>query len=200
MADPHIAQDAARLPEDIGKVMAAIRPMIAEGGAPDPAHDRSRSERVTKRAGANPDDAGDFPARRRGGNAASARQVAQTKAGPAPVAADPEIRPAIPHFIRRPGLGAAAPAPAATGADRPDPVARLAAEAAAFDAEMRAQADPSADAQDEAHDGDRPIRELLREMVQDELNGSLGERFSANLRAVIRREVAAAIDTYLDRF
>lgn len=193
MADPHLAQDAARLPEDIGKVMAAIRPMIAEGGAPGQAHDRTRSDRVSKRAGANPDDAGDFPARRRGGNTASARQVAQTKAGPAPVAADPEIRPAIPHFIRRPGLGAV---PAAAGADRPDPVARLAAEAAAFDAEMRAQADPSAD----ARDGDRPIRELLREMVQDELNGALGERFSANLRAVIRREVAAAIDTYLDRF
>ena len=197
MADPHLAQDAARLPEDIGKVMAAIRPMIAEGGAPGQARDRTRSERVSKRAGANPDDAGDFPARRRGGNTASARQVAQTKAGPAPVAADPEIRPAIPHFIRRPGLGAV---PAAAGADRPDPVARLAAEAAAFDAEMRAQADPSADARDEARDGDRPIRELLREMVQDELNGALGERFSANLRAVIRREVAAAIDTYLDRF
>jgi hypothetical protein len=73
-----------------------------------------------------------------------------------------------------------------------DTVAHLAAEAAAFDAEQRAEA--------EHEDEDRAIRELLREMVQEELNGELGQRFSANLRAVIRREIAAAIDAHLDRF
>ena len=52
-----------------------------------------------------------------------------------------------------------------------DPVAQLAAEAEAFDAEMRAEAD--------LNDEEQSIRELLREMVQEELNGELGQRFSA---------------------
>lgn len=47
---------------------------------------------------------------------------------------------------------------------------------------------------------EKSIREILREMVQEELHGELGERFSRNLRAVIRREVAAAIEDQLDRF
>lgn len=44
---------------------------------------------------------------------------------------------------------------------------------------------------------EQSIRDLLREMIQEELHGELGERFSRNLRAVIRREVASAIDDYL---
>lgn len=47
---------------------------------------------------------------------------------------------------------------------------------------------------------EKAIRDLLREMVQEELHGELGEQFSRNLRAVIRREVAAAIEDQLDRF
>lgn len=47
---------------------------------------------------------------------------------------------------------------------------------------------------------ERSISELLREMIQEELHGELGQRFSRNLRAVIRREVAAAIEDQLDRF
>lgn len=47
---------------------------------------------------------------------------------------------------------------------------------------------------------EKSIRELLREMIQEELHGELGQRFSRNLRAVIRREVAAAIDDQMDRF
>lgn len=43
------------------------------------------------------------------------------------------------------------------------------------------------------------IRDLLREMIQEELQGEMGQRFSRNLRAVIRREIAAAIDDQLDR-
>lgn len=46
---------------------------------------------------------------------------------------------------------------------------------------------------------DESIRELLREMIREELHGELGERFSRNLRAVIRREVSAAIEDFLDR-
>lgn len=46
---------------------------------------------------------------------------------------------------------------------------------------------------------EQSIRDLLREMIQEELHGELGERFSRNLRSVIRREVAAAIDDQLDR-
>lgn len=47
---------------------------------------------------------------------------------------------------------------------------------------------------------EQSIRDLLREMIQEELHGELGERFSRNLRAVIRREVAAAIEDSLERF
>ncbi len=47
---------------------------------------------------------------------------------------------------------------------------------------------------------DDQLRDLIREMIQEELHGELGQRFSRNLRAVIRREVAAAIDEHLERF
>lgn len=46
---------------------------------------------------------------------------------------------------------------------------------------------------------EQTIRELLRDMIQEELQGELGQRFSRNLRLVIRREVAAAIDDQLER-
>lgn len=312
MADPRMSQNAARLSEDIGDVLSAIRRMIADDDALSDARDRVRSER----SGLIQDDAGDFLARRYGGDAALARQMVQTAARPAPatLADDSEARPAIPQFILRAapapaaakGFVAKAPAPVSEtplaevaplrlGAERrideapaarpsgwrawlrsdpaetqapsepaapplaatdiimgspagddgedfaeafdwkarmrpeieapvqaavsvpkvtdqrlsgwvsasgaSDPVARLAAEAAAFDAEMQAQADLEAAALAVTQQvEDQSIRELLRDMVQTELNGELGERFSANLRAVIRREVAAAIDTYLDRF
>lgn len=57
--------------------------------------------------------------------------------------------------------------------------------------EAAAAAEPDVDVQ--------AIRGLLREMIQEELHGELGARFSRNLRAVIRREVAAAIDDHMDR-
>lgn len=44
------------------------------------------------------------------------------------------------------------------------------------------------------------IRDTIREMIQEEMHGELGLRFSRNLRAMIRREVAAAIEENLDRF
>lgn len=68
-----------------------------------------------------------------------------------------------------------------------------------------ATADPSAGIaalsqdDDTAEDEETTIRELIREMVQEELHGELGQRFSRNLRAVIRREVASAIDDHLER-
>ena len=43
------------------------------------------------------------------------------------------------------------------------------------------------------------LQDLIREIIQEELHGELGQRFSRNLRAVIRREVAAAIDDHLER-
>lgn len=287
MADPRFSQNAARLSEDIGDVLTAIRRMIADDDALSSARDSIRAERN----GLVQDDAGEFLARRYGGNAALARQMVETAARPVPAAAAPEPEPAppVPQFILR-ARPEAAPAanvsPLRLGAERrvdepeapkasgwrawlrpearealpqvePDPVpaaanlagpvqdfaddaddfaeafdwkarmrpeleepaasaeakpveqrlsgwtlppepasvdtvARLAAEADAFAAEQQAQAAGS----DEEHG----IRDLLREMVQEELNGELGERFSANLRAVIRREIAAAIDAHLDRF
>lgn len=46
---------------------------------------------------------------------------------------------------------------------------------------------------------DEGIRDLLRELIREELNGELGERFSRNLRVLVRREIAAAIDAELSR-
>lgn len=62
-------------------------------------------------------------------------------------------------------------------------------------------ADMLADAVDDQplDDEEASIRDLLREMIQEELHGAMGERFSGNIRAVIRREVAAAIDQHLER-
>lgn len=291
MADPRFSQNAARLSEDIGDVLTAIRRMIADDDALSSARDSIRAER----GGLVQDDAGEFLARRYGGNAALARQMVEKAGRPVatPVAAEPEPEPAhpIPQFILRaaPAVVPAAnasplrlgaerrvdepeapkasgwrawlrpearetvpevlpepapvpvsldpavvdiaddgddfaeafdwkarmrpeldePAPLALAEAKPaeqrlsgwvlppepaavDTVARLAAEAEAFAAEQQAQAD--------LDDEEQSIRNLLREMVQEELNGELGQRFSANLRAVIRREIAAAIDAHLDRF
>lgn len=43
------------------------------------------------------------------------------------------------------------------------------------------------------------VRSQIREMIQGELQGELGQRFSRNLRIVIRREIAAAVDDQFDR-
>ncbi|WP_347139738.1 hypothetical protein [Paracoccus sp. SSK6] len=285
MADPRFSQNAARLSEDIGDVLSAIRRMIADDDALSTARDGVRDDRN----GLVQDDAGEFLARRYGGNAALARQLVGSAGRPAPVAAEPAKAPAAaqspicakpealpmakvsplrlgaerriqePEAPKASGWRAwlrpepreaarqVAPAPVPVAAsvvqadhdigddaddfaeafdwkarmrpelDEPAPfaalrqeqrlsgwtlppeapaaidtVARLAAAAEAFDAEMQAQAGIEETEQD--------IRDLLREMVQEELNGELGQRFSANLRAVIRREVAAAIEAQLDRF
>lgn len=289
MADPRLSQNAARLSEDIGDVLTAIRRMIADDDALSTARDHIRAGRD----GLVQEDAGEFLARRHGGNAALARQMVESAArpSPSPAAAEPIEAPAIPQFIlrARPEVASASnvtplrleperrvdepetpkvsgwrawlrqdirepapqvevqpiPAPVMPqpaiedGADdadafaeafdwkarmrpepaetapvalpevRPaeqrlsgwalspepapfDPVAHLAAEAEAFDADLRTRGAPDSE--------DETIREMLRAMVQEELNGELGQRFSANLRAVIRREVAAAIDAQLDRF
>lgn len=43
------------------------------------------------------------------------------------------------------------------------------------------------------------VRSQIRELIQCEMQGELGQRFSRNLRIVIRREIAAAIDDQFDR-
>lgn len=287
MGDPRFSQNAARLSEDIGDVLTAIRRMIAD----DDALSSARAGSHAGHPATVQDDAGEFLARRYGGNAALARQMVDRAARPVPAVAPPAMSPAaeppsqpIRQTVLRTGAEAAQvsinvplrleaerrvdevarptgwrawlrpdshgpvvqtgtlpavsttvtcgttaededdfaeafdwkvrmrpeiitpEAPAAiqalpgeqrmsgwvqSGAQSgPDTVAQLAAEAAAFDAEEC------------AHSGadDFAIRNHLRDMVQEELNGPLGERFSANLRAVIRREIAAAIDAHLDRF
>lgn len=295
MADPRLSQNAARLSEDIGDVLTAIRRMIADDDALSTARDHIRAERTGLvqtgliQTGLVQDDAGEFLARRYGGNAALARQMVEQAGRPtlnvvptAPAAtlvasqpilrADPApatnvsplrldaerrvesseaqktsgwrawLRPdaretvqqaepapvsatfdrAVPDAVddaddfaeafdwkarMRPELDM--PAPVAMAEARPaeqrlsgwalppepvlvDHVARLAAEADAFDADLQAHGDDA--------DNEQNIRDLLREMVQEELNGELGQKFSANLRAVIRREVATAIEAQLDRF
>ncbi|MCF3972903.1 hypothetical protein [Paracoccus salsus] len=74
------------------------------------------------------------------------------------------------------------------------PVATASATATAEQADVHDTVTGLAPAEEE-----QCIRDLLREMIQEELHGELGERFSRNLRAVIRREVSAAIDDQLDR-
>lgn len=54
-------------------------------------------------------------------------------------------------------------------------------------------------ANDISGEDDEAIRDLLRELIREELQGELGERFSRNLRALVRREIAAAIDAELSR-
>ncbi|MFC0202272.1 flagellar biosynthesis protein FlhF [Paracoccus rhizosphaerae] len=41
------------------------------------------------------------------------------------------------------------------------------------------------------------LRDRLNEMIREELQGEMGARFSSNIRAVIRREVATAVDDRL---
>ncbi|MCZ0961508.1 hypothetical protein [Paracoccus benzoatiresistens] len=288
MADPRFSQNAARLSEDIGDVLSAIRRMIAD----DDALSSARAGVQVERGNLIQDDAGEFLARRYGGNAALARRMVETAESvrpvePSVVAAvqQPEPPQATPIVLRVPSETASNVAPLRVGAERriaepeqakpsgwrawlrsepreatppqpqqrpapgsvasaiqdggddaddfaeafdwkarmrpeldelapvaalrpaeqrlsvwamsPEPaamdtVAQLSAAADAFDAELQAQAG--------MEDAEQDIRALLREMVQEELNGELGERFSANLRAVIRREVAAAIEAQLDRF
>ena len=62
MADPRFSQNAARLSEDIGDVLTAIRRMIADDDALSSARDSIQAERN----GLVQDDAGEFLARRYG--------------------------------------------------------------------------------------------------------------------------------------
>lgn len=48
-------------------------------------------------------------------------------------------------------------------------------------------------------DDTKGVRNQIRELIQCELQGELGQRFSRNLRIVIRREIAAAVDEQFDR-
>lgn len=298
MADPQTRQNAARLSDDIGEVLSAIRRMIADDDALSHARNRLRADGNARTDDVVQVDAAEFLARRHGGQAALARQMVENGPRAASAFARPGDRTAVPRFILRKGPAAIPPEPEAAppaaeiaplhlGGDRispeaasprptrwrawlrpdpaaaaadvsgvapqavtpaapvidedgddfadafdwkarmrpaietavptggvpkalsgprpsvwaatpgaPDTVALLAAEAAAFDAGTQAENDRSSGGEVD----DQAIRDLLRQMVQDELNGELGERFSANLRIVIRREIAAAIDTHLDRF
>ena len=44
---------------------------------------------------------------------------------------------------------------------------------------------------------DKTMRAHLQEMIREELEGEMGARFSGNLRAVVRREIATALDERL---
>ena len=75
MADPRFSQNAARLSEDIGDVLTAIRRMIADDDALSSARDSIQAERN----GLVQDDAGEFLARRYGGNAALGSNRVRTR-------------------------------------------------------------------------------------------------------------------------
>lgn len=119
MADPRFSQNAARLSEDIGDVLTAIRCMIADDDALSSARDSIRADRT----GLVQDDAGEFLARRYGGNAALARQMVETAVRPAPAPAVEEVveTPPVPQFILRARPEVVPPADAAPlrlGAER----------------------------------------------------------------------------------
>ncbi|RJL07058.1 hypothetical protein [Paracoccus siganidrum] len=126
-----------------------------------------------------------------------------------PLAAIPLPIPPEPVAVMAPGaepvvadMPAAGEAPASAEIAAPD--AELGAGAAEADLATAAPVEdrPAAAAESPAEilsEEEQSIRELLREMIQEELLGELGQRFSRNLRAVIRREVAVAIDDHLDR-
>lgn len=119
MADPRLSQNAARLSEDIGDVLTAIRRMIADDDALSSARDSIRADRT----GLVQDDAGEFLARRYGGNAALARQMVETAVRPAPAPAVEEVveTPPVPQFILRARPEVVPPADAAPlrlGAER----------------------------------------------------------------------------------
>ncbi len=103
-------------------------------------------------------------------------------------------------------LAASAAVAAAEDADAPEAAALLLSDAAIVSEPAQASVAESVPAVAATVTGLAPedeeasIRDLLREMIQEELHGELGERFSRNIRAVIRREVAAAIDAHLERF
>ncbi|MFC3629950.1 hypothetical protein ACFOM8_10890 [Paracoccus angustae] len=122
MADPRVSQNAARLSEDIGDVLSAIRRMIADDDALSTARDGIRSGRTNLVQ----DDAGEFLARRYGGNAALARQMVEgaesvrpaVSADPAPLP-EPGNVPQVPAFILRTATQPAANvAPLRLGAER----------------------------------------------------------------------------------
>lgn len=72
MAEPRLSHSASRLSEDIGDVLSAIRRMIAEDDALSSTRDRLQAERdaldTLIQSNAIQEDAGDFLARRYGGD------------------------------------------------------------------------------------------------------------------------------------
>ncbi|WP_265500628.1 hypothetical protein [Paracoccus beibuensis] len=112
---------------------------------------------------------------------------------------------------RRAPAAAAEPAPLSAAVPAPSPAPAPAADPAPSQADCT-DAQPAADVRkvtpqpcpDEA--AERAVRRLLdqgslrqhlNQMIQEELQGEMGARFSSNIRAVIRREVATAMDDRL---
>lgn len=134
---------------------------------------------------------------------AAAEQAEETAAGDA----NPAVAAAATSRIRRLNLapagddvddGAAAPEPWARDATQP----LLAFAHAAF---ASAEAETGAEAEDEEPglfgDGDETVidmetlRELVADIIRQELQGPLGERITRNVRKLVRREINRALDS-----
>ncbi|HCQ64683.1 MAG TPA: hypothetical protein DIU07_05675, partial [Rhodobacteraceae bacterium] len=85
------------------------------------------------------------------------------------------------------GMAAAGVAMTATGLHALD----TADETAASDAETEPLHE--ADLEDEAVIDEAMLRELVAQLVRDELQGTVGERITHNVRKLIRREIARAL-------
>lgn len=248
MSDPRFRPAAAHTPEEFGDVLHNIRRLIAEDEALSAARDRLEQARSQVRH----EDPADFLARRYGGNAALARQLATAEAPardlgagsaqsphpmqPSPATAAPTVTPLPVPAPAQVGsdpdtwpLGAMANAPEAPRPrndlamrlgslfqemeDEPTPedsthdpaelFERLVEDAADKPLQLTQPETPSAQAQPAGEDDEEEaIRDLLREIVQEQIALGLDARLAAQLDARIRTqvlpEVADSIGPRLD--
>jgi hypothetical protein len=236
-------QSAARLSEDIGDVLSAIRRLIADNHAPTALpEDRIGDDGLSRSSLAGPtvpmpDQIGDSRVRplfvQRRLRLDVTRRVDLGEASTAPIRIEPESKqPVSPQDSwtldqPQPGhrdfadyreeddfadafawKGRAEPAGVAA---LPEPVAQTANQTVMHPAmaDTCAVPEPHAAAMSNrgfaveqvviAPHGEHDLRDCLRAMIREELQGEFGQRFSSNLRALIRREVSVAIDQQLDR-
>lgn len=206
MADPHPHQGAARLSQDIGDVLGAIRRLIAK--------DDQALGAVTQAAVPDPllltQDDRTAAASIEGGQArhdAEADMTLTTTAARSGWTSDHGVLESVP--IQRP-FSPTRIAVHDTGSDDDDDFAeafawkaRNAPPARKAAVTARVPLAPPAIRELEAASVTRDtidpmLRSLLREMILEELHGEMGACFSANIREIVRREVATALEIYVD--
>lgn len=91
--------------------------------------------------------------------------------------------------------------PAMSGTVEPDPVwaaaaeARVIAELEGYDADAAPAAGGIFAADDPLSYDEQVLRDMVREIIREELQGGLGERITRNIRKLVRAEIARALAT-----